>query len=143
MKHILNIILLLLAGLIHAQQDTPEQAVDAYLQYYEDGDTTGLKTVFHPEFILTYISPWEKGAAAFKKVDRKGLFRFFNDRWSELDISGYHDKIEVQGNIAHTRAVVRLEGIVEWTDYITMIQIDGKWWIISKSSTGKLLKKRD
>lgn len=141
MKHILNLLLLLIAGLLNAQQESPKAAVTSYLKYYKTGDTTGLKTVFHEDFQLTYISPWEQGTAAFKKVDRAGMMKFFNANWKELKISGNYEDLKVEGNIAHTKAVVRIEGIVEWTDYITMLCIDGKWWIISKSSTGRLLRK--
>ena len=67
------------------------------------------------------------------------MFGFFNTPWKELNISGTYSELSVTGNIAQAKAIVRLEGIVEWTDYITLIQIEGKWWIIAKSSTGELL----
>ena len=59
MKHILNLLLLLIAGLLNAQQHSPKTVLESYLEYYKAGDTTGLKTVFHEDFQLTYISPWE------------------------------------------------------------------------------------
>lgn len=134
---------MLIASLVKGQQSSPTQAVEKYFEYYIAGDTNGLKEVFHEDFTLSYISPWEKGKAAYKKVSRAQMMRFFNANWSKLSISCTKNDVEIKDNIAHCTAVVRIDGILEWTDYITMIKIESNWWIISKSSTGKILKRHN
>ncbi|GEM_PF-4440585 len=121
-------------------QSSPRETVETYFRGYTEGNPEILKTVFHPEFHLSWISPWHSGDEKFQHVDREGMFEFFGPDWKELTISTAISDIKTDGNIALCTAIVELKGIVTWTDYISMLNINGKWWIVSKVSDGILAK---
>ncbi len=119
-------------------QSSPKETVENYFKGYKAGNKELLKTVFHPDFRLSWISPWGSGTAAYQQVDREGLFGFFGPDWKNLKISASMSDLQVTGNAAVCKATIKIEGMVTWTDYISMLKINGRWWIVSKISDGKL-----
>lgn len=119
-------------------QSSPKETVETYFKGYKEGNKELLKTVFHPDFQLSWIDPWNKGAAAYQHVDRAGLFSFFGPDWKNLKITATMSDLQVSGNAAICKATVKIDGMVTWTDYISMLKINGRWWIVSKISDGKL-----
>ena len=115
--------------------------VQTYFDGYAAGDTTKLATVFHRDFHLSWVDPFTRpGRSPFKQVDRKGLFRFFGPNWStQYKVESELISVETDGDAATAKALVSLVGIVEWTDYLSLLKIDGKWWIVAKISKGKRL----
>lgn len=138
MKRIILLSFAFIAINFSFSQSTPKETVETYFKGYKNGDPEILKTVFHPTFQLSWISPWHKGNDAFKKVNREGMFDFFDENWKNLKIISSIKELQTDGNVAYCKAIVVLEGIVTWTDYISMLKINGKWWIVSKVSDGKL-----
>jgi hypothetical protein len=123
------------------QKSAVEKVVQTYFDGYSAGDTTMMKEAFHPDFHLSWIDPWRKGDEAFKQVDRKGLFAFFGPSWSNLEISASLDEVVVSENAATAKATVTLKNIVIWTDYLSLLKINDRWWIVSKISEGKIVPK--
>ena len=134
------IFLLILVPTFAIGQTTPKETVETYFDGYKKGSPEILKKVFHPNFHLSWASPWHKGDEKFQQVDREGMFAFFGPEWKNLTITASISDMKIDGNMAVCTAVVELKGIVVWTDYISMLKINGTWWIVSKVSDGKLLK---
>lgn len=139
----LTVLVFILTVTAHAQTDKEKviQVVNTYFKGYTAGDTIMLKEAFHPDFHLSWISPWHKGDEAFKQVDRAGLLAFFGPDWSNLEIESRLDATEVGNSSATAKATVTLKGIVVWTDYLSLLKINERWWIVSKISEGKKLPK--
>lgn len=146
MKLIASILLSLIFILPSYSQTKEEQVkevINTYFKGYSAGDTIVLKEAFHPSFHLSYISPWHQGEEAFKQVDRDGMFAFFGPNWSNLEIESVINEFAVSRHAATAKATVTLKGIVIWTDYLSLLKIDDRWWIVSKISEGKRIKKLD
>ena len=118
-----------------------DAAVRAAIQHYFDGHATGqgseYRKVFHPESKLFFI--------------RDGKFA---TRTSEDYINGAPGKpaadeaqrkrtiewIDVTGDAAVAK--LRLEyPEVTFVDYMTLLKIDGQWWIVNKSFNADRKKK--
>ncbi|NVK52830.1 MAG: nuclear transport factor 2 family protein [Flavobacteriaceae bacterium] len=126
-----------------AQNANAEKQVTLTVQTYFDGYKAGnpeiLKKVFHKNFHLSWSDPWRGNT--FFQVDREGMFKFFNSNWSKLKISSKILETKVFNNSAYCLAKITLEGLVVWTDHINLLKLDdGKWWIVSKTSEGKIIK---
>lgn len=143
MRKLLLIPFMLMALSVFGQGEKAavEKVVNTYFKGYNAGDSTILKEAFHPNFHLTWVSPWHKGEEAFKQVDRAGMFAFFGNNWSDLKISSTLDEVVVSKDAATAKATVILQGIVTWTDYLSLLKIKDRWWIVSKISEGELAKK--
>ena len=114
-------------------------AIETYFKGYKAGNPEILKEVFHENFHLSWSDPWRNNS--FFQVDRKGMFEFFGADWSKLDISTQILETKVFDRSAFCLAKVTLEGIVIWTDHINLLKLEnGKWWIVSKTSEGELVK---
>ncbi|TJY37073.1 nuclear transport factor 2 family protein [Pontimicrobium aquaticum] len=113
--------------------------VQTYFKGYKAGSPEILKEVFHQNFHLSWSDPWRNNA--FFQVNREGMFKFFNADWSKLKINSEILEAKVFNNSAYCLAKVTLEGLVVWTDHINLLKLsDGKWWIVSKTSEGKIIK---
>lgn len=142
---VLSLILFSFIFILPAYSQTEEEKVKAvintYFEGYTAGDSTLLKEAFHPAFHLSYISPWHQGEDAFKQVDRAGMFAFFGPNWSNLEIESVINEVAVSRHAATAKATVTLKGIVIWTDYLSLLKIDDRWWIVAKISEGERIKK--
>lgn len=123
-------------------QSEVERVIQTYFDGYSAGDTTVMKEAFHPDFHLSWIDPWRKGEEAFKQVNRAGLFAFFGPNWSKLEITATLDEVTVGENSSTAKATVTLKNIVIWTDYLSLLKINERWWIVSKISEGKITPKK-
>lgn len=103
---------LIFPGYSQTEEEKVTEVVNIYFKGYTAGDTTLLKEAFHPNFHLSWISPWHQGDEAFKQVDRNGLFAFFGSNWSNLDIESKLNSVEVSRDAATAKATVTLKGIV-------------------------------
>ena len=134
---------LIVVTITQAQNTQAEQevfdVVKTYFEGYKAGNPEMLNKVFHKDFHLNWSDPWRDNA--FFQVDREGMFKFFNADWSKLKISSKIIETKVLQNSAYCLAKVSLEGIVVWTDHISLLKLnDGKWWIVSKTSEGKRIR---
>ncbi|MEQ8908146.1 MAG: nuclear transport factor 2 family protein [Vicingaceae bacterium] len=141
MKSLYIIVALSLSFICNAQipeNESPEAAIKDYFDGYTRGDTVLLKHVFHPTFHLSWISPWTKGKNAFQQVDREEMFSFFGPNWQRNKINCSILETKIHDKMALVKARVEIEGVVVWIDYINLLQIDGRWWIVSKTSVGEI-----
>ncbi|WP_299111546.1 nuclear transport factor 2 family protein [uncultured Winogradskyella sp.] len=139
---LLIILCFLVTGTTDAQSTQAKEevinTVKTYFEGYKAGNPELLKEVFHENFHLSWSDPWRDNA--FFQVNREGMFKFFNADWSKLDISSEILETKVYTNSAYCLAKVTLKGIVVWTDHINLLKLDdGKWWIVSKTSEGKII----
>lgn len=137
----MRFLLLLLMGLTLALPQTAtaqseddqaavQKTVETYFDGYTRGDTTTLATVFHPDFELKWLSRNQ-----YRNVDREGMFAFFGPDWNH-EITSEILSIDITGTAAMAKVDVTLVGMVKWIDYISLLKIGGKWWIVHKLSHG-------
>ncbi len=116
------------------QANTPQSVLQAYMDGSRDLDRAKLATCFHPKAILTgYL----KGAPVL------GTPVIFLDDVTKIAAAGvrnhdYQARIEnlnVQGSVAS--ATIAMSGFagMNFTDYMHLIEENGRWSIISKLFT--------
>lgn len=151
MKTILCSIALILGALGVSSQDTQpvetkseeakaeETAVRATLQLYLDGYSKGdvpkLKQAFRQDVVIKYISPWNGKYSEFTMPQLNEFMEKLPVNW---DVAGSIDSVDVHGHAAAAKVTAKVKGMVTWTDYIQLLKIEGRWWIIGKVSAGDL-----
>ncbi len=107
---------------------------EAILTYYHEGhakyDPELYANILHPEWRFFLFDQDE-----LKIVDREEFYSWYASEKRNPDLEWetefYH--IDITGNIAAVK--LRLENqIVRYIDYLNMMKIDGKWWIVHKLS---------
>ena len=106
-----------------------EGVIQNYFEGYQKADTNLIKKAFHPDTKLLSI---DSGKMDVLKMEDwlKGL----EDRHSRADIRV--GKLIIQSiDVTHETAVVKLNikfPTFEFTDYLSLLKIDGKWIIVGK-----------
>ena len=107
---------------------------EAILTYYHDGhakyDPELYANILHPEWRFFQIKKGE-----MKIVDREEFCSWYapEKRNPDLDWETEIYDIDITGDIAAVK--LRLENqIVRYIDYLNMMKIGGKWWIVHKLS---------
>ena len=107
---------------------------EAILAYYHDGhakyDPELYANILHPDWRFFLLEKDE-----LKIVDREEFYSWYAPEKRNPDLEWetefYH--IDITGNLAAVK--LRLENqIVRYIDYLNMMKIDGKWWIVHKLS---------
>ncbi len=123
------------AGAALAQENPEETAVRRTVQYYFDGlknrDPETLKKAFHAE-------------AKLYSVGRDGtLIELTQARWHEMitpsaqspaktyEMTGLVVSLEITGNAAAVKTIVEFPR-VQFTDYLSLLKINGEWKIVNK-----------
>ena len=126
-----------LAESASAAQDPEEAAVRAAIEHYFRGHATGqgehFRKVFHPDSKLYAVRDgkfWTltsedyaaraSGKPAADEAQRK--------RWIE--------RVDISGNAAVAKVVLDYPS-VRFTDYMSMLKIDGRWMIVNKTFHAK------
>ena len=120
------------------ENEQVRKTVNTYLEAVKHKDWNKFQESWHPEASMSFVrdkkvhsvprSFWEDWCKNPKDPEEK--------RTSEIP------SIEVTGNIAAAKVVVLRETPDEriiLTDYLTLLQDEGKWVIISKSYTSQVL----
>lgn len=111
--------------------------LDIYAQGFHEGNIEKLQQVFHPQCHLysapqgaliddDMISVYERVAHRIKPAERGDPFYF---EVLTLDQSG--------PDCAFARLKLGL-GDKLFTDYLTWLKIDGRWWVITKTFTAEM-----
>ena len=107
---------------------------EAILAYYHNGhakyDPELYANILHPEWRFFLIEKDE-----LKIVDREEFCSWYapEKRNSDLEWETEFYHIDITGNLAAVK--LRLENqIVRYIDYLHMMKIEGKWWIVHKLS---------
>ena len=107
---------------------------EAILAYYHDGhakyDPELYAEILHPEWKFFMLDRSE-----LKVVDREEFYSWYAPEKLDPELVWETEfyNIDVTGNIASVK--LRLENQkVRYIDYLNMMKLDGKWWIVHKLS---------
>ncbi|MFW6331086.1 MAG: nuclear transport factor 2 family protein [Gemmatimonadota bacterium] len=127
----------LLAGFAAERGGAEEESVRQSVQYYIDGQAAGDGTIiaraFHPDAHMTglrdgaisrvpisqYVT-WFRGEPAADEAQR--------ERWIE--------SVDVVGDAAIAKVVLDYPG-VRFTDWMSLLKVDGQWKIVHKNYTAQ------
>lgn len=129
-------LLLLSAGSVLAQDSTDEEAaVRAALQHYLLGHATGdgshFEMVFHPESKLFWM---REGALATRTSAEYIAGASGEPAEDEAERRREITMVDVTGDAAVAKIVLDYPGRV-FTDYMSLLKIDGEWKIVNKTFT--------
>ena len=132
------LMLVALAGAFRASAQTPDEkavrtVVEKYLRGLKFNDTTSLHQVFWPEAKLYYVNKqgalgewtqksWYAGFKASAGKEEKGDLRIAS--------------LEVTRDVASVKVVEDYPGS-RYTDYLNLVRIQGRWWIVNKIYTAE------
>ena len=114
-----------------AEKSEITRAVDLYIEAMRDGDAAKLREAFHPD-------AWMFGSLAGTRYDEPiGELAALIDGKS-VDVDGSFQARVVSVEQVGDAAFVVLEeqgfwGTVSFTDFFTLVQIDGEWKIANKT----------
>lgn len=134
---VLLIMLLLPVGLVpwSILHDSDEEAVRETIGHYFEGHRTGdgehFKRAFHPESKLF----WVHDGVLQQRTSGEYIARASG---SPPDDEGQRarrvESIDITGNAAVAKLVLDYPSSYI-TDYMTLLKIDGRWWIVNKAFT--------
>lgn len=126
-------LLLIAPSALGAQEPTGDEAgvrtaVEAYLRSHATGDASHIRPVFHPMARLFFVRDGE-----FMTVTGDEYMGRMNGEPApdEADRRRWIESIDVTGTAATAKVVLDYPGAV-FTDYFTLLRIDGEWRIMSK-----------
>ena len=116
-----------------------ERALDTYFDGFFEGDVEKLKRIFHPQCHF-----YSAADGPLHDDDMLAIYEHVNTRLAPRDRTiPRQDRIfsiDVFGPEAALAKVQIAYGDKLYTDYLTLLQIDGRWQIISKTYTYVLLE---
>ena len=104
-------------------------AIDNYFLAHSTGDGTHLLKVFRPELRMTWVKD-----GAFQMKTRDEFVAMFSGKPADDEAQRKRtiEMIDVSGNAAIAK--IKLDyPKVTFTDYFTLLKIDGEWKIVNKS----------
>ncbi len=113
-----------------ADEDAVRETIQAYFDGYTAGDTEMLSKAFHPDSHVKFLMRGQ-----YSNWNRDDFFGIFDENWNHEITSEIYD-IDITGTAACAKVAVTLVGKVKWTDYISLLKIDGTWQIVHKISHG-------
>lgn len=109
------------------------QVLDTYLQGGDQGNSSVMKAVFHPQAEVTYIDPRKGTCHMVSLVDYLDMY----DHSPNIYKKRSHEvlSVDITGNMAVAKVQItykKSHGKV--TDYISLIKTDGGWSIMHKAT---------
>jgi len=135
MKRALSIFTFVLLGLTAAvSAQTDEKAavrvpLENYIKGHETGDGEYMKKAFHTEGNMIFVRDGKYMTRSFAEYIRGFTGKPAAD---EKDRKRSIEAIDVVGNAAVAKVILDYP-TVKFTDYFTLLKIDGEWKIINKS----------
>jgi hypothetical protein len=136
---LLAVIALALAGPAPATAQNPDEeaAVRAAIQHYFDGHATGqgehYRKVFHPDAKLFFIREGKVTQWTAEEYISRASGKPAED---EARRKRKIDSIDITGNAALVKLTLDYPKVV-FTDYMSMLKVDGRWVIVNKTFHGK------
>jgi len=124
--------LLVGATALPAQQSTDEAGVRAALNHYLQGHATGdgshMRIAFHPNANLYFIRDGK-----YTERTSADYAAGFSGRppADEAQRKRRIESLEVSGTAAQAKIVLEYPGVT-FTDYMTLLKVDGEWKIVAK-----------
>ncbi|HEX7314032.1 MAG TPA: nuclear transport factor 2 family protein [Pyrinomonadaceae bacterium] len=118
-------------------QNSEEAAVRAAIQHYFDGHATGqgehFRKVFHPDAKLFFIREGKVTQWTSEEYISRAPGKPADD---ESQRKRTIDSIDITGNAAFVKLTLDYPKVV-FTDYMSMLKVDGRWVIVNKTFHGK------
>lgn len=111
------------------------ETIQSYLDGYTEGDVDKLKRAFRQDVVIKYINLTD---GKYAELSMPQLNEFMGKLPARWEVTSRIDTVDVHGSAASAKVTVQIAGSVTWTDYLTLLKIDGKWWITGKVSHGDL-----
>lgn len=140
MKYLLGLLACLSIMVASANEPAHEEAavrqtIQSYLDGYAEGDVDKLKRAFRQDVVIKYINLTD---GKYSELSMPQLNEFMGKLPARWKVTSRIDMVDVHGSAAGAKVTVQIAGSVTWTDYLTLLKIDGKWWITGKVSHGDL-----
>ena len=120
-----------------AAQESEEAAVRAAIEHYFQGHATGLgehfRKVFHPDAKLFFIRDGKLTQWTSEEYISRASGKPAPD---EAQRKRKIDSIDITGDSAFVRLTLDYPSVV-FTDYMSMLKIDGRWMIVNKTFHAK------
>lgn len=120
-----------------AQNADEEAAVRAAIQHYFDGHATGqgehYRKVFHPDAKLFFVREGKVTQWTSEEYISRASGKPAED---EPQRKRRIDSIDITGNAAFVKLTLDYPKVV-FTDYMSMLKVDGRWVIVNKTFHGK------
>ena len=118
-------------------QESEEAAVREAIQHYFQGHATGqgehFRKVFHPDAKLFFIRDGKLTQWTSEEyISRAGGKPAADEAQRKRKI----DSIDIAGDAAFVKITLDYPGVV-FTDYMSMLKIDGRWMIVNKTFHAK------
>jgi Putative lumazine-binding len=120
-----------------AAQESEEAAVRAAIEHYFQGHATGqgehFRKVFHPDAKLFFIrdgklTQWTSEEYIYRASGKPAA--------DEAQRKRRIDSVDITGDSAFVKLTLDYPGVV-FTDYMSMLKIDGRWMIVNKTFHAK------
>lgn len=114
-----------------------EAAVRETVQFYIDGQAAGdgrlIARAFHPDARMTWIRN-----GALRTVPIAEYVGWFNGRPAadEAERERWIEEVDVTGNAALVKVILDYPQ-VRYTDYMSLLKLDGTWQIVHKNYTAR------
>ena len=134
MKHLAIFVALITLFSVGASAQTDEKAavrvpVENYIQGQETGDGEYIKKAFHTEGNMIFVRDGKYMTRSFAEYIKGFTGKPAAD---EKDRKRSIESIDVVGNAAVAKVILDYP-TVKFTDYFTLLKIDGEWKIVNKS----------
>jgi hypothetical protein len=106
-----------------------EQTIENYFMGYQNADSEMIRTAFHQDVKLLSV---EEGKLSITEMN--DWIKNLDDRKARGDIRKGELKVE-STDVTNHSASVKLKikfSAFEFTDYLSLLQIEGKWKIVGK-----------
>lgn len=118
----------------HDEDAAVRSALDHYLQGQATGDGSHYKLVFHPEAKLFWVRDGEFNTRTSEEFIANASRGPAED---EADRERWIESVDIAGNAAVAKIVLDYPD-VKFTDYMSMLKIDGQWMIVNKTFTAEM-----
>ena len=142
---LIHVVLILLVVSVGFSQDSNAkkeitQTIQNYFDGYNKGDVELLKKAFHPDCVIKYNSIKSKKYKTLTMWQLNDFMNHLPEGWSS---SPKLYSIDIHESIAQAKVSVNIPIYnLTWTDFISLLKVDGKWMIVSKISHGKIKPKK-
>lgn len=117
---------------ISSEEKAIREAIGHYFEGHATGQGAHFSQVFHPESKLFWID--DEGRLSQRTSEAYISRASGHPAEDEEQRDRKIESIDVTGNAAVVKVVLDYPG-AEITDYMSMLKIEGRWWIVNKTFT--------
>lgn len=113
----------------NAEDAAIRQALDHYIQGHATGQGEHFRKVFHPDSKLFAVREGKYWQLTSEEYIARAAGKPASD---EAQRKRRIESIDITGNAAIAKIVLDYPQ-VKFTDYMSLLKIDGQWWIVNKT----------